>query len=123
MKKAVLVLIMLGLLASVSNAIMFGAYGLGGNQQFKNHTLTTSNTVYSVTLETYFTTSINIQAIGGDVNQILANNPITTEAYWTIGSGQTYSDLVPIPLDKNKILYFWSPTAGAKVQIRRCLGK
>lgn len=117
MRKFLLVLGILGLVASVS----FGLSPKNSDFSYSsaaiiyNTTLTTAETVYAVTLAQGTTAQIDMQAIGGDIYYCLGGT--TTEAKWTISSGATRWNQYLLPLPKDTALYFWSATSGVTIEV------
>lgn len=117
MKKVILAGILVSMLAigGFANTLRpAGDWNLSNQLIMYNTTLTTAETVYTVTL-TEPAVSLNIGARGGDIRWCLGGT--TTEAFWTIPDQNAFWDHYAIPFSKNTVLYFWSTSNLATVEV------
>ena len=105
MKKLILGVLGLVLLVSMSHGILVknSDFPVSSQEAIYNTTLTTAETVYTVTLDQGTTAQLDIQARGGDIR--FCTGGTTTEAFWTITDGSTRWNQYILPL-RNTI--YWS---------------
>ena len=107
-------IILFGHMAFANNLYSVSASPVSSDFLIKSTTLGTVNTVGTITLTGGVTCTLNLRARGADIRWCKTNS--TTEAYWTIGDCETWSDHFPVPLDNGTVLYFWSATAPVTIE-------
>lgn len=115
-----LMIVLLAVLMLVGGAVaeygpQMGAALSTNYYKIYNTSMPAVNTIYTVTLDAGAGISVNVQAVGGDIRY--SKDGTTTEAYWTISDGSVFWPENPLPITKDKILYFWTTsTATPDVQ-------
>ena len=102
----ILLFAFLAIRANASTERMSGDWPLSKDFIIYNTTVTSS--VYStpLTIAAGAVVSINLRARGGDI--YWSKDSPVAGAYFTIGQNQTYYDHLPMPFEKNKVLYFFT---------------